>query len=525
LFQKIRQLFGHLLIYGLGDTATQIISFLLLPLYVRYLSPADYGVLSLLLATEVVTKILFRWGIDASFMRLYYDCPDAPSRQKLASTQFLFLLAVNGTLLAIGLLAARPLGEHLFGTTQYTNVLRMVFINTFVVGFYYLPFHVMRIEGRARTFVTLAFTRSAATLVMRLVFVIAAGLGVLGVVVADLAVTAAFTLLLAWWFVPLIRPVFSKDLLRQSLRFGVPRIPHGVAHQVIAVFDRYLLARFVTLHELGLYATGASIGLGLKLFLSAFESAWAPFYFGVMREPDAKETFSRVTTYGVAVLVLLTASLSAIANDLVLLMTTSAFQPAARVIPWIALGVTLQGVYLLTSIGLNITKHTEYYPLATGLAASASVASNIILVPRMGIVGAAISNTLAYAVLAATSWWFSRRFYPIAYERGRLARIVIAGIVAFGTSRLVPDEWGALPSLVARGSLVVLVFGTVLAATGFFVSGEIEKLSSLAARLRRRKIIERPADTTEMAGEFVATVTTDDAEAVDEGDAAGVPKP
>ena len=57
-------------------------------------------------------------------------------------------------------------------------------------------------------------------------------------------------------------------------------------------------------------------------------------------------------------------------------------------------------MYLLTSIGLNITKRTEFYPIATGLAAVTSVGVNLALVPRYGATGAAIANTLSYAVLA-----------------------------------------------------------------------------------------------------------------------------
>ena len=68
MFTRLKALGGNLVVYGIGDAATQIISFFLLPIYVRYLSPADYGVLALLLTVEVATKVLFRWGIDASFM-------------------------------------------------------------------------------------------------------------------------------------------------------------------------------------------------------------------------------------------------------------------------------------------------------------------------------------------------------------------------------------------------------------------------------------------------------------------------
>jgi O-antigen/teichoic acid export membrane protein len=516
VLQKIRQLFTSLIIYGVGDVATSVISFLLLPLYVRYLSPDDYGVLSLLIAAEVVTKILFRWGIDAAFMRLYYDCATDAARQRLASTQVLFLAAVNGVLLAVGLLAAPPLAAHLFGTDRYATALRLVLLNTFVVGFYYVPFHVMRIEGRPRLFITLTFTRSLITLLLRLVFVVGLHGGVMGVVMADVVVTAVFTLVLARWFVPLLRPVFSMEILRESLRFGLPRVPHGVAHQVIAVFDRYILGRFVTLHELGLYSIGASFGLAMKLFLSAFEYAWAPFYFGLMREPDAKQVFSRVATYGVAVLVLLTAGLAAVAHDLVGLMTTRQFHGAADVVPWVAAGVGLQGAYLLTSIGLNITKHTEYYPLATGLAAGASVLTNLLLVPRYGITGAAVANTVAYATLAAVAYRFSSRFYPIRYERRRLAIAVAAGVIGYLLARLLPLDSPSVAALLGRGLVVVASFTGVLFAAGFFVRGELAMLAALGSRIRGRRTIEAPVETSDMAGEVTAAPLTD--AAVDAGE-------
>jgi O-antigen/teichoic acid export membrane protein len=513
VLQKIRSLFTNVAIYGVGDAATQVLSFLLLPIYVRYLSPDDYGVLSLLLTAEVVTKILFRWGIDASFMRLYYDCRTPEDRQRLASTQLLFLVGVNGALLALGTLAAPFIGQHLFHTTQYTLPLRLVFANTFVVGLYFVPFHVMRIEGRSREFIAFGFARSLATLGMRLALVIGLHLGVLGVVLADVAVTAVFTLVLTRWCAHLLRPVFSRRLLRESLRFGLPRVPHGVAHQVIAVSDRYILGRFVTLHELGLYSIGASFGLAMKLFLSAFEYAWAPFYFGTMNEPNAKELFSRVTTYGVAVLSLLVAGLAAISGDLVATMTRPEFHYAARVVPWIGLGAALQGVYLLTSIGLNITKRTEFYPMATAIAAGTSIAANLALIPRFGIVGSAAANTLAYGVLALVSWHFSQKLYPIRYERGRLLRAMCSAAVAFGVARSLPlDAFPAIAGLLARGTTVVVAFGAMLALTGFFVAGERQHAAALTARLRGRRTAGSAAETTEMAGEVVSTPLNDDAQ-------------
>lgn len=499
MFSKIKQLFGDLAIYGLGDVLTSLVGFLLLPLFTEYLTPSDYGVIGLLLTTEVAVKIISRWGVDASFMRLYYDCPDQRAKQSLASTLFFFLLGVNGLLLAAALLYSRPLAVHLFDTEAYVLPLRLVLINTVVAGFFFIPFHELRIQKRPRTFTTLSLSRSLLTTVLRIVFIAGLQMGVLGFVLADTVALAVFVLVLLPKFAALIRPVCSWPVLRDALGFGLPRVPHGVAHQMISSADRYWLSMFVAKSEIGLYSVGAGLGMALKLFLSAFEFAWAPFYFAEMKRPDAAATFSRVTTYVFTGLVLLTAGMSAIGDDLVRLMTAPEFHAAARFIPWIAIGVTLQGIYLLTSIGLNITKQTQFYPLATGLAAATSVAANLLLIPRVGTIGAAWANVLAYGVLAAVSFAFSRRLYPIAYEWRRLVHALAAGVVSYAAAVFilpifivpifivpifaVPDGLPPWLGVLVRGTIVVVTYVLLLISTGFLYPPE---RAALWSRLRLR---------------------------------------
>ena len=506
MLRRVKDLFRNLLTYGLGDAATSIVSLLLLPVYTAYLSPEDYGVIGLLLVIEAVTKVLFRWGVDTAFMRLYYDCPDQAARQRLASTLFFFLFAVNGTLLAAGIAAARRLSAWQFDTPEYAALVMLVMANMFVTGFYFIPFQVLRIRNESRQFVALSFARSAGTLVMRLVLVVGAGMGVTGVVLADVLVTAAFTLVLLPWLAPLIRPVFSPPILRDALRFGLPRIPHSIANQVMGLADRYLLKRFGTLADVGLYSIGATFGLALKFFLSAFEFAWTPFFLGVMREPDAKRIYSTVSTYVVAALMLLVAGTCAVAPDLVRLATQPPFHSAAAVTPWIALGVMFQGFYLVGSIGLIITKRTTRYPLATGAAAGVSLIANLALIPRYGMMGAAWANTIAYAALAAITVGFSWRLYPIPYEWRRLLRVAAAAGVAYATATWLVPPVRPLTGILLRGSAAVLAYLAVLFLAGFFHAGEVRILRDIRGRVLTRRA-GPAADTqqVEMAGEIVGT--------------------
>ena len=187
----------------------------------------------------------------------------------------------------------------------------------------------------------------------------------------------------------------------------------------------------------------------------------------------------------------------------------SAFHPAAQVVPWIGLGVALQGMYLLTSIGLNITKHTEYYPMATGIAAATSVGANLLLVPTFGIIGAAWANALAYGVLAFVSWRFASRFFPIDYETGRLVRVVGAALLSVSAAVWAVPALPPVAGFFARGATVVIVYVAVLVGTRFFIPHEIAQMSVLVTRVRRRKVIEEPVDASELAGELVSAPTSD----------------
>src|SRR6187431_20392 len=112
-------------IYGLGDVSIQVVNFLLLRVYVQYLSPEDYGILALLGSVEAIAKLFFRWGVDGAFMRFWYDCDGDRARQRLASTLFFFLLGLNGLLLIVSVALSSWLLAKI-GTTGYTLALQLV---------------------------------------------------------------------------------------------------------------------------------------------------------------------------------------------------------------------------------------------------------------------------------------------------------------------------------------------------------------------------------------------------------------
>lgn len=482
---RLKHLTTGVAIYGSGDAAIQIVNFALLAVYVKggFLTAVDYGALALIGALEAFARIASRLGLDGAFMRFYHERGDLLPR--MASTIVWFLLAANVVLFGTAGLVSGWLGGWLFDDPQYVRALRLMLLNTFLMALTFVPFHAMRMQNEAITYSAFAFARSAGTLVLRIVFVIGLGYGLTGMYVADLVVTVALVPLMWSWIRPFIRRTFSRQDLRLALRFGLPRVPHGFAQQALEGGNKLLLGGYVTQAQLGVYQNALTLGTGVKFFTSAFETAWAPFYYATARQPDARTVLGKMTTYGFAVLVLLVAGTVAVARDVVLVMLTPAYLGAAPVLPIVAVGLAFQGAYLLTSIGLNLSGRTEFYPVATFAAAGVGLTAGVLLMPRYGAMGAAAAFLLSYAVQAVAAGLFARRFYRIPYETGRLARIAGAGLTAALVALWVVPPLPPLAGLLTRGATTVAVYVLCLWATGFLRTTERLAVRELFERVRR----------------------------------------
>ena len=468
---------GHLskgvAIYGAGDAAIQVVNLLLIPVYVKggFLGPVDYGALGVIVGIETFAKIISRFGLDGAYMRAYHDREDAGTLPRLTSTLLFFVLGTNAVMALLAISASPWLSRGLLDG-QYVGALQLMFLNTSLISVTFIPFHLMRLRNQALAFSALVFARSVGTVLLRIVFVIGMGWGVAGMYASDLVMTVLLLPLIWRGSTSLVRGEFSRADLRESLKFGLPRLPHGLAQQALDAGNKLLLNAYLPLRQVGVYQNGVTLGTAIRFFTSAFETAWAPFYYATSRQEDAKSVFSRMTTYGVAVLVLLAALTIAVARDAVLLLLDPEWLDAARVIPFIAVGLACQGVYLLTSIGLNLTNHTRYYPVATFIALGVGLGSGLFLMPAFGLVGAALAFMLSFVAQTGAAFVLSRSVYPIAYEGHRLARLVVAGAVATLVGRWLVPDFPPLAGVVTRALAVTGSYAVLLWATGFLRATE-----------------------------------------------------
>lgn len=441
--------------YGAADVFQSLINFLLVPVYTAYLTAADYGTLALLLLFGTVAKIVFRLGLDAGFFRVHYDLDTEEERRRLAGTVALFAAGVGAVFLAAAVLGSGLLARLLLDadTAELRRLIVIVAADLWLGTFAFVPLALLRIHDRPGLFSTLAVVRHALNIALKVALLVK-GLGVAGVVWSDAISTGVFSLAL----LPILRrhaaPAFSWRLLAPALRFGVPKVPHGILVQALNLADRKILDLFVTRAEVGIYQLGYTFGGTVKFGLSAFEPAWQPFVYAQARRQDAPAVLSRVVTWAFAAFLVVGVAVAVLGGDLLVLMTPKnpAFWPAAALVPVVALAYLFHGAFLLGSIGIGIEKRARYYPIITAASAAVNIAGNFLLIPRFGTMGAAWATVLSYAVMAGLGLAISHRLYPVPFETGRLAGLVAAAALAYAGSWFAPAD--RVPGLLVKLGLI-----------------------------------------------------------------------
>src|SRR4029078_13616733 len=95
MLTRLKELLRHSAIYGLGSIVARVLGVLLLPLYTRYLSPSDYGLIETLIALSAVLTALVAQGMKSAFFPFYFDSADPARRYPVVRTAFWYVMGAS----------------------------------------------------------------------------------------------------------------------------------------------------------------------------------------------------------------------------------------------------------------------------------------------------------------------------------------------------------------------------------------------------------------------------------------------
>lgn len=480
--RDISRLFRDALIYGSGRYIQQVVGFLLIPLYTRYLVPTDYGIMDTISVFQAMLGLLFVLGLDSAFARYYLDAETRLDKQIVTSTIFIFRLSVITLFSALTYLSSGWLATLFYHQADLQPVFKVVSLLLFANFLYSFFLEALRFNFKATHYALTSVIVTVSTISLTVYLVVFAKWGVMGIFTAQIVALGLIGFPLAFWKIRWsLKPYFSGALLKKLLRYGLPLIPAAISYWVLTHSNRYFLLKFITLDEIGVYAVGEKFVRILVLVVTGFQLAWGPFVFSIYKNKGANDTFKMVFSLYFVVMSTLATIIACFSKELVMLMTQPAYYKAGLVIPWMIFTPVFIGAYYIVSIGVTITKKTKHVGWTTACAAGLNVLLNMLLIPRFGVYGAAFSTSFSYLVSASLLYRVAQSLYPLPYQlKHAFITIVTALLVIYGAHSIPPDFFMAIPLKI---SMIIGMLG-LFGITGIVPLGKL--ITLLTTFLRRR---------------------------------------
>jgi len=485
LAEPVRGVLGHLArsfaIYGGANFAIRALNFLLIAVYAHYLQPSDYGTIYLAEIVASFLAIVAGLSIDSAIARLYFQHVQNPDvlRGYLGSTIRFGLcwmaLFVSATL-AFGWIFQAHLPLH--AQAPFYPYIAMAVVTAAASQGIQYRLAVYQVSGRRRSYVTLSLVLAVLTAACCVYWVILRRDGAVGMMGGKLLAAVVTSLIAAWSMRSFLTARFNWGFVRESLSFVLPLIPHLMMASGLVVADRFILAHYRDLSEVGIYSLAYTFGMVMYLVTQSLSQAWLPMFFEMAgKGEDRRRTLGHVCS-GLAIFLAAIACLGMLLSPaFVRIALDERYRPAAQIVPLVIMGYLFHALFSLFDLSILHAKRTGSVFAISLVAFVANLALNLAMIPRWGMYGAALATTIAYGIEAAGAYVLAQHFFTLPY---RAAEILAGLVVAGGALLLTQASW------ITRGNSILLALAT-LPALGLLAFLGRQDLRDALILMRSRK--------------------------------------
>ena len=464
-------------LYILSDILQRGMAFILIPIYTLYLIPADYGILSITTAFTGVLNIFYFQSLESAFTRIYYEFDSEEQRRRYYGSVWFFLLFYI-IFLSLAIESVGNINNTLgFHNVSYRPYLRLsVWTAFFLNVFLFLPRALFRVKEKVWQFCGLNISLTLITGCLIIYFVAFENEGALGSLKGSLI---GSILIAVPGFIIILKKFkfcFSINYIKRSLSFAIPLLPHLLSLWALNLSDRFILERYVTLKDIGIYGLGYQMASILQVIAFSATNAISPFYYRTATSsPDASMLLPRVATYYLIFLAWAGIGIIGFSNDIITLIASDkSYVEATRVIPWVVLGFFARGFYFVFVMAVYYSKNLKFLAVISIISCGINILLNLVLVPQFGYMAAAVNTFIAFVVQAIIMYFYAQKCYQLNYELKRFAHLVI-GFLSISIMLYYLPITITYMRLIAK-TILILSFPLILLLTNFFGYNEIKQL-------------------------------------------------
>lgn len=456
LFQKFVK---NSAIYGVATMLARGVSFLLLPLYTRALSPADYGISDLLSTLIGLAGIVLTVEIGQGLYRFYPEAQDEQQKTNYTSTAFWFTAVIYGLFLIVCLSFSSQLARVVLHSPTDSRFIVIASLTLPIYGLYNLSMLVLQCRFQAVQYGITNLVLTVVALLVSILTVLVLRMGIAGVLIGN-AVGYLFGLALSVYYARQnYRWAFHPRQLKEMLSFSIPLVPSSLGYFATLYINRLALSILLTLTDVGLFSIAYRLVSPIGLIMTALSSSLTPLIYANYRSEETPAAIARIFRIVFAGCLILTLGLSLFAREALFLLTTPDYFPAAILVPVLTVSAVFSGLYLFTT-GLVIAKKTTIIAVINILSGLLNIGLNWVLIPYLGVFGAGLATCLSVMINFFISMYYSQKYYrvPISWWQVGVASLFTLIAIGIGLTISTISWWGIL----LKGLIVLSVCGFLL---------------------------------------------------------------
>ncbi|MGL5384159.1 MAG: lipopolysaccharide biosynthesis protein [Culicoidibacterales bacterium] len=396
--------------FAIGPLGGAAISFITIPVTTWLVSPEQFGLTTMFTLFQTLLTSFVYLGIDQAYVREYNEYKG--EKQVLLFNAALVPLGIAITIMVSLILFMQTISQYLFAELNYLVMIALVIWIPFVVIERFLLLNIrMQEKGMQYSFfsILVKLLIMIMTITLLLSFERTYTAIILGTILGQ--ILANIILIIASWkTIQKVKYTLDRKLLRRMIRFGLPILPAMVITWLLNSTDRLVLDYFSTVENIGIYFAAMNLAAALSMVQGIFATFWVPIAYRWNEEKVPVNQFTQVS-YLVTVLMGVLFIGLLFVKELAVMILSPDYSQAQYILPFLLFMPIMYTMSETTVLGIALARKTHWNIWISFFAAIANIVINLLLVPYLGAIGAAIGTGTAYIVFFWLRTLISRRYW------------------------------------------------------------------------------------------------------------------
>lgn len=396
---KGKDLAKNTAIVSIGKICTQLITFLLLPVYTAVLSNEEYGVVDLLNTLTSLLLPIVTLQIEQGIFRYLIDCRENNEKQiKLITTIIRFMIIQSIACIVI-FLCISPFIHNEYKYFLIANLLMGIFSS--------LLLQICRGLGDNATYAIGSFITGAFTVVLNVIFIVAfrwGAYGMLGATAISNFICAVYIFLKRKIYKYIKTKQFDKKILKEIIKYSVPLIPNMISWWIVSASDRTIISAVIGIAQNGIYSAANKFSGVFTTLYSVFNLTWTESASININSEDRDEFFSKILDFVIRFFGCLCLGTIAVMPFVFNILINEKFAEAYYQIPILILGSVFNILVSFVGSIYVAKKLTKEIAKTSIISAVINIFVNIALIKSIGLYAASISTVIAYALMFIYRW-------------------------------------------------------------------------------------------------------------------------